>query len=387
MQCIRIGLAVLAAQFVSVGHASAAKPLLELKVGDQVYLGRSVARNDDVCWLQSPDGRLTQLPLPRVTSYRKVAPQFRGLSVVEARDQLSREWQRGFEVSASGSYAVAAPPGKSRAYATLLDQVHRAFTTFFSRRDFGLQQPEFPLIAIIFPGEEAFADYCRSDGMGFAPGLRGYYNPESNRIALFEDTDALSLAPAPSGRDSLLTALGPLADDPRARDVLPDLNAAAAAGTIEANFRDTLVHEATHQLAFNMGLHARIGGNPRWVVEGMAMIFERNAGGSEQQRVNQERYDWFMKVTRKDVMPVKEFVAFDRPFGARVLDAYAQAWALTFYLSEKRPADFSKYLQSIRQRDPLADYTAEERVADFQSAFGKDIDWLQVEWLRYIDSL
>jgi hypothetical protein len=142
-----------------------------------------------------------------------------------------------------------------------------------------------------------------------------------------------------------------------------------------------------------MSLHTRVGDNPRWVVEGLAMIFERNAAGggerhgSERQRVNEERYEWFMQRTRANVLPVKDFIAADRPFGTATLDAYAESWALAFYLAERRPADYTKYLRDIQEHDPLADYTPDERVADFQTAFGKDLDWLQVEWLRFMDGL
>jgi hypothetical protein len=390
MHITRIGLGTLFALLLQVVVVQAGKPLLELKVGSDVYLGRSVARNEQTCWLQSSDGRLTRLPLERVTEFRKVSPQFRSLSVTEARDQMSREW-KGFEVAAAGSYVVAAPPGKARAYAALLDEVHRAFATFFSRRDFKLTQPEFPLVALIFPTEATFAKYCELDGMGYAPGLRGYYNPDTNRIAFFEDEAAVSLSPLPRGHE--IAPLGTL-ETATLADRLPGPQLPpVSAITPGSSFRDTLVHEATHQLAFNMSLHTRIGDNPRWVVEGLAMIFERNAAGtgerhgSERQRVNEERYEWFMQRTRGNVLPVKDFIAADRPFGAATLDAYAESWALAFYLSERRPADYTKYLQAIQDHDPLADYSPDERVADFQKAFGKDLDWLQVEWLRFMDGL
>lgn len=378
--------------WLQTGVAEAGKPLLELKVGSDVYLGRSVARNDETCWLQSPDGRLTRLPLDRVTEFRKVSPQFRGHSVTDAREQLSREWRTVFEVAAAGSYVVAAPPGKARAYAALLDEVHRSFATFFSRRNFKLTQPEFPLVALVFPSENAFAKYCESDGVPYAPGLQGYYHPETNRIAFFEEPASVSSRPLELPLDRTLTALAVSERTTHRRwpgSELPEV----AAVTTGAGFRDTLVHEATHQLAFNMSLHTRIGDNPRWVVEGLAMIFERNAAGkgerhgNERQRVNEERYEWFMQRTRGNVLPIKDLIAADRPFGTATLDAYAESWALAFYLSERRGADYTAYLRRIQEHDPLVDYTPDERVADFQKAFGQDLDWLQVEWLRFMDGL
>src|SRR5690606_26419230 len=78
-----------------------------------------------------------------------------------------------------------------------------------------------------------------------------------------------------------------------------------AYGSILAGSRDTLIHEATHQLAFNLGLHSRLGETPRWVVEGLAMLFEEDSrrddtlGQSTAMRVNRSRYIWFMNYRRE----------------------------------------------------------------------------------------
>jgi hypothetical protein len=163
--------------------------------------------------------------------------------------------------------------------------------------------------------------------------------------------------------------------------------------TIQADLRDTLVHEATHQLAFNMGLHPRIGENPRWVVEGLAMIFEREMTPqaprtqAAESRLNEERFEWFTHQARNRYTKLPEFVAGDRPFAVATLDAYSQAWALTYYLAEKRPADFADYLQLIRGREPLTPYSAEQRLADFRKSFGDDVAWVEVQWLRFMDGL
>ncbi len=358
------------------------KPTLELVVADRPHVGMCLARDDHACWLQSADGRFTRIALKDVTSFRKVSPSFRSLTVMEAREQLGRELGRGFEVAAAGQYVVAAPPGRARAYADLLDGVERSFTTFFSRRDFDLARMEFPLLAIVFPDASTFARYCADDGMRYVPGLKGYYNPLTNRIALFDSDDSLTRNDASAEEPDLAAAQAALDT--------PLLNVA----TIQADLRDTLVHEATHQLAFNTGLHPRLGENPRWVVEGLAMIFERQVGnssagrfGSETARINDERHQWFMQRARSRLISVEELVTGDRAFSSATLDAYSEAWALTFYLSERRSADFADYLQTIRARDPMSTYSPEERLADFQKCFGQDVAWLQVQWLRFMDEL
>ena len=37
---------------------------------------------------------------------------------------------------------------------------------------------------------------------------------------------------------------------------------------------DTIIHEATHQTAFNVGIHNRFADQPQWLVEGLATMFE-----------------------------------------------------------------------------------------------------------------
>ena len=368
--------------FVARG-ASGGKPTLELVVADRPHVGMCLARDDSTCWLQSADGRLTRIALQDVTSFRKVSPTFRSLTVMEAREQLGRDLGHSFEVAAAGQYVVAAPPGRARAYADLLDGVHRSFNTFFSRRSFDLAQLEFPLIAIVFPDEYSFAEYCAGEGMRYVPGLKGYYNPQTNRIALFDSDRTLTLRPD-ERRDAAQTAVALAATERTPPNV----------AAIQADLRDTLVHEATHQLAFNAGLHPRLGENPRWLVEGMAMIFERDAGsttagrfGSEAARINNERYEWFMQRARTRLISVEDLVTSDRSFGSATLDAYSEAWALVFYLSERRSADFAEYLKTIRDRDPMSAYPPEARLADFQKSFGNDVAWLQVQWLRFMDEL
>ena len=63
----------------------------------------------------------------------------------------------------------------------------------------------------------------------------------------------------------------------------------------------TIVHEATHQIAFNSGLHVRFADNPLWLTEGMAMYFEGPDpdGGYDWKAIgelNRPRYDRFLGV-------------------------------------------------------------------------------------------
>jgi hypothetical protein len=161
-----------------------------------------------------------------------------------------------------------------------------------------------------------------------------------------------------------------------------------------SNNAETIIHEATHQTAYNVGVHARFAQQPRWVVEGLAMMFEApgvwNAVSLHGQadRINSYRLDAFRGgAAERPAQWVGALVAGDQRFETAILDAYAEAWALSFYLCETRPQEYSAYLARVSQRKLFSPYTPAERMADFTAAFGGDLDLLTAQVQRFVDKL
>src|SRR5690606_7701357 len=121
-----------------------------------------------------------------------------------------------------------------------------------------------------------------------------------------------------------------------------------------------------------------IGDNPRWVVEGLATALEASGMLTSVptdkllDRANHYRLMWFTKYaqSRRKPKSLVEFIASDKKYASAAPDAYAEGWALTFFLLETRAGKYSSYLRTIAARDPKLPYTAEDRVADFRNAFG-----------------
>ncbi len=364
------------AALVAIAAALEAGPpsVVRLETPGGTFHGKSLQHNPHVCWLAEKDGRLHNIRLRDVTHFHNERTPFRPESVTEARDRLRRQTPPGMEVAALGRYVVVGPTGQTAAYARLLEAVYADYWSFFSRRQFALQQPEFPLIVYVFPTQELFAEYARAEGTPVAPGLKGYYHRRSNRIALFAPSPPSSPASATPGQKH------------------PD---APILGAVDGDLRTTLIHEATHQLAYNTGLHSRMGDGPRWISEGLAMLFEedsrRDDSGSRDPsgRVHRSRYVWFMNYrrNRRPQQSLERFLSSDDTFTTAGLDAYSEAWALSFYLIETRRADYARYLQKVAARDPLVPYIAEDRLADFQSCFGKDLAYFEGQYLLFIDRL
>jgi hypothetical protein len=108
---------------------------------------------------------------------------------------------------------------------------------------------------------------------------------------------------------------------------------------------ETIIHEATHQTAYNTGVHRRFAPTPRWLVEGLATMFEApgvwNARYDHTQadRINRGRLEGFRKFAAANRQPgwLATLLTTDRAFQTDPEAAYAESWALSFYLCESQP--------------------------------------------------
>jgi hypothetical protein len=341
-----------------VTAAGGAVPLVELTTADDVFHGKVIAKSNDFALLLDRDGALYHVPLRKVIGFEIAEPRFRPYRSIEVRDALRRQFNAGEQVVASPHFVVVGRPAAAKAAAEMLEDVYSGYRWFCSTRRLPISEPEFPLVAIVFPNSESFADYCRRDGVTPHTTLAGYYRETTNRFVCFETAS--------------------LPSDPI------------------AGVRDTLVHEAIHQLAFNTGLHVRLGANPTWVVEGLAMVLEpenaRRPLRSDvrpRDRVNAVRLQQYLATAdQPDRLQPAELLSDDSAFKQRPLEAYATAWAMTFYLLETRPGDYARYLRTMASRSPLDEIPAEQRLADFRTEVRTaDLAQFEAEMTRFLQRI
>lgn len=366
--------------------------VLELRVGKEVHTGRLEAKNSGTAWLMNRDGKLEQVTLSKVTKFRKVSSRFKPQSARELRRSLAHELGNKYEMASRGSYLIAAPKGRAKQYAAIFDDMHRSFQHYFSTRGFRIPKPEFPLVAIVFRTQTEFVAYTKKDHFKAIQGLAGYYYPKSNRVALYESRSRTAFYPS---QNHSVARNQNSNDDITLGNHFNWYGKARGRSSTNRTLRDTMVHEATHQIAYNVGLHSRMGETPRWMVEGLATMLEpegarRNSrSGSAMKRINHQRYLRFMDFAknRRKEKSLKSFIESETLYQTNVLDFYAQSWGLSFYLAETQPRKYSKYLKTIASRPPLSKYSKSERLADFEKVFGKKIDWMEVGFLRYMKRL
>ncbi len=156
----------------------------------------------------------------------------------------------------------------------------------------------------------------------------------------------------------------------------------------------TIVHEATHQMSFNCGLQTRFGDNPVWLSEGLAEYFEtpdlaNGRGWAGIGQVNPSRWERFQaNEAAGRLLPFERIVGSDDAFRQpdTAVDAYAQAWALTYYLMKWRPKDYAAYLKMIAAKPQLAPGSSAERLAEFRKHFG-DVGVLADDFQRQMQRI
>ncbi len=350
--------AVFLLSILGVRPGCSADFMVQIVLGGERFEGQPLYHSPDLAQMMLRDGRLFEFRPADVASIRKSASSFRSYSYSQMRSRLADEFGRQFEITGTGNYLVVHPHGQKDLWAQRFEDLHRDFVHYFSIRGFKIREPEFPLIGVVWPSKEDFRRHAVRSGAKIGPNVIGYYSPVTNRVHLY---DAMK-------------------------------NKHDRAGWQQT--ASTIIHEATHQTAFNTGIHTRFAGTPMWVAEGLGTLFEARGVYSSRKyphqsdRINRERLMSY-KARAKDLAEgfVMDMISSDRIFQTDPELAYAQAWALTFHLVETQPHRYTKYLALTAERKPGEVYSAAARIADFTSVFGDNYRMHEARLTRYMDDL
>jgi len=341
----------------SSGRCEPAPFMMQATVGGRVLEGQPLAWTDRQMLLLGRDGALYEFAPAEAADAKKTGAGFTAYSAAEIQSRLRAEFGEGFDVTITVHFVVVHPRGPGREWAERLESLYRSFTHYMSVRGFPATAPSAPLVAIVFRNQDDYFAHAAARGIVLQPETVGHYDPITNRVFLFD-------ASASSGG--------------------ADWAANAA----------TIIHEAAHQTAYNVGVHRRFAEQPRWAVEGLAMMFEArgvwDASPVRQQadRINRERLDCFRRTRgERPADWLVRLAASDVSFDSNALTAYAEAWTLTFYLCETRPQEYSAYLGRVAARAAFSRYPAMERMRDFTAVFGGDVGLLAAQLQRYVDGL
>lgn len=341
---------------------------------DRVVLGRvQVTAQDGGLLLLGQDGGLWTVEPSQLGGRRPLDRDYTPLAADElGKLLLTEKGREGFQILTTKHYVLCY--NTSRDYAqwcgALFERLYAGFHNFWKQRGLTLHEPEFPLVAILFADQKQYAAFATRDAGPDTASALGYYAIGSNRMVLYDQ----------------LTTNG----KPAKSQAEIQRRFAAAPYNIA-----TVVHEATHQIAFNSGLHVRFADNPLWLTEGMAMYFETpdlqsRTGWATMGSVNPPRLKRFRgNLARRTPGGIAALIRSDELFtNAETMgDAYAEAWALTYFLMRTRKEAYVEYLKKIAGKKVLTWDKPADRLKEFQAAFGNDLQLLDRDFVKYLRSV
>ncbi len=332
-----------------------------------------VEAEDGGLLLQGTDGRIWQVTPDKLRQKPATSTPFTPLSAAEVGKQVTHEFGKGFVSYSTEQYALCTNASEPYAHwcLGLFERLATAFRSYWTKQGFKTVDPQFPLVAVVFNKQTEFAEFATVDAGGDMTGVPGYFSIPSNRIVLYDLTQSGKGQPARTTAEI----------EKRLESALYNVA--------------TMVHEATHQIAFNCGLHTRMADNPLWLTEGMATYFETpdirsKTGWKTAGQINRNRLRRFKEfsMNRRGADSLETLIRNDARLTSpdTAEDAYAESWALTYFLARKQSANYVKYLTHISTKEPLDFPTTEQRVAEFRDIFG-ELKQLDTDFIKYLRTL
>lgn len=310
--------------------------------------------------LQANDGQIWTIQPEEIKSHDSDERPLEILTPDDAVAPLLEQLGAGFEIHRTAHYVVVsnADPAFVQYCSMLFEKLYKGFFAFWKNNAMELVEPRFPLVAVVFDDKSSFLEYARPEAGDAAASIIGYYNLQTNRMNTYDIAE---------GRGA------------RAGIFVADRNIA------------TIIHEATHQLAYNTGLQKRFADNPYWVSEGMAIFFEspnlRRADGWRQigrvNEVNKLRFAQYLASRPADSL--QTLVQDDTRFkdSATASSAYAEAWALTYFLVKTKPKQYVAYLRKLGSKNYLDKLSPRNRLEMFVEEFG-ELGKLDRQFITYL---
>ena len=310
-----------------------------------------IEAKDGGVMLLGDTGRIWTLQPDVIDNRIEVEAGFTPMDSDELSHRLLNELGNDFSVHQTKHYVIvynSSEPHAKRVGA-LFEALYSAFFSYWKNQRWDLPQPRFPLVAVLLKDHDSFLNYGRREIGESAESMMGYYNLASNRMITFN---------------------------------VPNW---------ERNV-STIIHEATHQLAYNCGLQKRFADNPMWVSEGLATYFEApnmkrpgkwRAVGSVN-RVNLGRWNRYLRNRPQDSLFT--LLADDTRYlhAATATDAYGEGWAITYFLIKTNRVRYVDYLRKLSEAKPLAETSPEQRIEMFESAMGKDWETIDKKFVKFM---
>ena len=333
---------------------STSTAMIKVPYKDKHYVGQPLIWDGEEVVLLRRDGRITRLPATDLNKLEVVKEKYEPYSRDEMLNKLRTEFGSKYQVSPTKNFFVVHPRGSAKKWAQPFQDLYYRFGIFFRARGVELEEPKTPMVAVVLKTRREYDRMIKD----YQPGMEysaGYYSSRSNRIITYDLSDQ--------------------------------------GNWLDSN--DTLVHEATHQTAYNTGIHRRYANSPRWATEGLAQLFEAKGinnsryYGKISNRINKQGLRELKALYRKDKVAgsLEQLVQSDDLFRTDVNKAYAVSWGVSLFLLENYPKKYVAYLAHDGAREPFQGYSRTDRAKDFAKFFGTNFTNLDARMKTFFAKL
>jgi hypothetical protein len=262
------------------------------------------------------------------------------------------------------------------------ETMYDAFYPHFRKKGWELIPPSEKMQVAVFATQDGLNAALKTS---LPPGVTGAYHPPSNRLFVYDfATQAERLFGKTMSAPGIKFGSEDLARERRLEGFRKSIREMSNDTNIS-----TVMHEVTHQLAFNSGVFKRGADNPLWLVEGMAVYCEPTTKGVWRGigEIAPDRIKPLVEAEAdKSLIPLKDLIGSDNWLqkatnSKQVVLGYSQSWALFRMLIEENPKQLKAYIDGIYARS-----VPEFRFADFTEHFGS-VPKMEVRHKAYVAKL
>lgn len=271
-------------------------------------------------------------------------------------------------------FVYTSPREKAQMLGTRLEKVYDWVLRYLNRLGMTPQRPDYKLEIFFFGTHQEYGRYQEATGSPPNEGVLGFYMPWQNRSAFF---DMDTWRPIAQMKEAMKRPGVSYRDRQRIENM--------AKAWVEHMNLDVVQHEAAHHIHFNIGVYNRRSDVDRWNAEGLASLFETpplKTGGSILSTINYVRLDDFRRFFGPKGEAISDqylrnvFLVNNGAFPG--YPGYSLGWALHYYLWTKFPKEYGAYMRKVTSREDDLRVTAEEKLRDWESSFGKlDEAWVK----------
>jgi Protein of unknown function (DUF1570) len=274
----------------------------------------------------------------------------------------------------------------------LMELVYESYFMKFALDGIVLEPPKEHMMVLLFAEENTFQRYATM----LSPELKmaaGFWSPKDNVSVFYDQGTTKSMKLLTAFAQDLQKSKLKLRGTAVSQEIAHLANTFELLSKVAREESDIEVvsHEATHQLAGNSGLFSRGKIGARWAHEGLASYFETPAGAGWGGigAVNDSRLSDYRIVSRDPKRNGIELVISDQLFyqardQEEVVEAYGQAWGLTYFLMETRFDKLIAYYEQCSQFEN--ELSPNKRVSVFFEIFG-DLRSLDREYHLFMSTL